>query len=514
MKTKNTQDLMDVNCKIDGDAIDKLFDNNNSVEPKLFIKRTTLNIHTHNNSNNELLKTLILTGDTEHFETVFDDIKNTHFSHFDSYDEVRVPNKIRAAISRDCDKRLKEIHPDIEVAKELVLIIASNFNNTWLLSKDARNERQEKGYKQLYHKILRSQVSIQGKTSDNTYKKIINFLIEGTKKGPIIEKGRGHSSFFHTSTEYKLTENYFGKGNEVVKLKTVYAKKLVKKYFFSKMHSLTSNKIGRLLLMFYSVIETPEEDKVIEKLDKLIEEGYSNKRGKKLIWAKTHRKKLEATKKYVFAEDYLKLFHELTDKFLIPIIGGENSGGRVVDSFTLMPSVLRVLFTIDGEPIEIPDYSALHPNIAVKIFDGDTKYITHKKIATELGIEENEVKIENLSFFNKSFGGEITNKDGKNVYISGMIYSPIYKFYEKNDQKMILNIKNNKEKNGYKETSKLLLTKEVEIMETVMERLFNEFGIITGYVYDALICSKENRNTVVKVMNEEILKFGVYTQAK
>ena len=102
MKTQNTKELMDVNRVIDGESIDQLF--NNNVKAEILREENYTQYKYPNNTSKGILKSLVLTGDTEHLEYVFDDLKNTHFSHFDSYDEIRVPNKIRAAISRDCEK--------------------------------------------------------------------------------------------------------------------------------------------------------------------------------------------------------------------------------------------------------------------------------------------------------------------------------------------------------------------------------------------------------------------------
>src|ERR1035437_10361686 len=90
---------------------------------------------------------------------------------------------------------------------------------------------------------------------------------------------------------------------------------------------------------------------------------------------------------------------------MIPIDGSAESGGRVVDSFTLMPSWIRNLVKINGKRLIECDYIALHPNIAIKLYGGKTEYITHGDVALELKLKVLPVKVEHLSFFNKKVWG-------------------------------------------------------------------------------------------------------------
>lgn len=53
--------------------------------------------------------------------------------------------------------------------------------------------------------------------------------------------------------------------------------------------------------------------------------------------------------------------------FLIPSAGDMFSGGRVVDSCTLMPAWVREQITIDGKNLAECDYTALYPNIGIKL---------------------------------------------------------------------------------------------------------------------------------------------------
>ena len=91
-----------------------------------------------------------------------------------------------------------------------------------------------------------------------------------------------------------------------------------------------------------------------------------------------------------------------------------------------MPSWIRSMCTVNGEPIEEADYSALHPNIAVKIYNGTTKYITHEAVAEELEMDVKNIKIEHLSFFNHKW---------ENMYAS-----PLFKYYSNSSPVMMENM--------------------------------------------------------------------------
>src|SRR5690606_23644479 len=105
--------------------------------------------------------------------------------------------------------------------------------------------------------------------------------------------------------------------------------------------------------------------------------------------------------------------------YLTPNVGDYKSGGRVVDSFNLMPSWIRSIVKIDNEEIIELDYKALHPNIAISLYKGSTKYLTHYKVANILKEELSSVKIEHLSFFNKR--------------LKDMMRSPLYHYYSKEE---------------------------------------------------------------------------------
>ena len=184
---------------------------------------------------------------------------------------------------------------------------------------------------------------------------------------------------------------------------------------------------------------------------------------------------------------------------MIPSVGDDKSGGRVVDSFTLMPSWIREQITVNGIKLTECDYIALHPNIAVKIYKGKLTYLTHQNIAELTGIDVKSIKIEHLSFFNKQW--------------LAMLKSPLFAFYSKHEPDMLSRIYYDKKEHGHKVTSAKMFSVEVAIMTDVVKHL-NTIGINVLYVYDALLCEEKDKTIVVETMNRIILEHGVYTCVK
>ena len=201
-------------------------------------------------------------------------------------------------------------------------------------------------------------------------------------------------------------------------------------------------------------------------------------------------------------QDNISLFGYLTaDGLMIPHPSGPAAGGRVVDSLTLMPSWIRNLILIDGQPIVEVDYSCMHPNIAMTLFGGTRQFINHQDVANSLGIPIEIVKRHHLSFFNKRY--------------QDMLRSPLWNYYATNEATMLSEVVRQKALSpfGHKDTSRKLFGKEVEIMTDVMGEFYLK-GIPSGYVYDAIVCKEDDRPEVTKTMNTVALDHGVYTSAK
>lgn len=415
---------------------------------------------------------------------------------------IKIPNKTARAICRYVSRHLlREINPNIDIAIELCLMFLSNLTDTYYRMQGIGFEPDtydKQGWKNLSSTALRCQFS----DSPDTYRKIINALEQGTNKGPIIEcdywKIEGFKSY-----SYRLSEAYRCKGVESYQLKTEYAKKLNYQNYHQRIETAMSNPIGRNLIQFYKIVKLPTIPEIEAEAKRLIELKYRTKKGK-LLTQKGKKKKSywKNPQERSFVEESIEIFEYLTsDGLMIPSVTSERGGGRVVDSFTLMPSWIRNLCRIEGELIEEADYTALHPNIAMFEYGGATQYLTHQQVADEIKIDVKEVKIEHLSFFNKRW--------------EDMKKSPLFEYYNQKEPELINNIFNHKDKSihAHKATSRALFKKEVEIMTNVIELLNNQ-GIYVGYVYDALFCHPKDFDVVKMTMNKVILKHGVMTRAK
>lgn len=303
------------------------------------------------------------------------------------------------------------------------------------------------------------------------------------------------------SYQYRLGSAYRSKGFVPYELHTEIVRKLFKNSCARKLKKAQDNVICVNLMEFYKTIVLPTEKEIEDEADRLIKEGYQ-KKGKKLARRnKRSNAYFSNVANLSFVEDALKVYQYLTKNgLMIPKPGNERSGGRIVDSFVLMPSWIRRLIKINGIPIAEADYSCLHPNIAMLLYRGDSRYLTHKDLINELGPDV-DVKQEHLSFFNKE--------------VWQMKKSPLFAYYQKDEPSMLQAIIVEKQSSEfeYKITSRRLFAKEVEIMTEVVSRL-NEQGIFVGYIYDALFFDPVNSKQVVDVMDEVAADFGVFTTAK
>jgi hypothetical protein len=420
---------------------------------------------------------------------------------FGSSDLVKLPSKIKYSLSQIPRKTLKLVHPDYQVAYELCLLFASQLTSTYFEVKAGTNPE---GWKSLNATYLMELVGVDS----CCYKRVREVLEYKLDNGAIIEcdyKKVSGSKNYH----YRFGSWYLDSKIHAYKLKSDIAKANLYKHYLKAFARASENSICRNLFYFYIDLRLPTIQEIEREATRLIKLGFKNKKGKKL--ARRNKQANSYFKNYeelTFVEDAIEIFKYLTNEkgIMIPTIGGEASGGRVVDSFTLMPGWIRNLVTYKGVNLRDCDYSCLHPNIVMHEYGGSSQYLTHEKLAEYLKIEELEVKIEHLSFFNKQFWQ--------------MKKSPLFKYYQENEPWMLENLINEKlnneikqKENKHKITSRRLFKKEVEIMTDAIEEL-NHQGIYVMYVYDALFCHPKDFDVVKMTMNKVILEHGVKTRAK
>jgi hypothetical protein len=407
---------------------------------------------------------------------------------------IKIPTKVEYVIKRFIPKKLlKAIHKDEDVARELCLMFLTQLTSTYF---DRIDRPEKNGWKSLHAEYLRDFLSLD----PMTYKDVITALEYPTKRGVIIECDydsiKGEKNY-----HYRFGGAYIGKGIVSYHLQTKEAQRLLNKHFIRVSGKSQSNPIVQNLIQFYEDVSLPTIEQIWEEGDRLRKSNYKTKKGKLL---KKLGKQGGANRKdeCSYIEDSIKIFKYLTeDGLMYPEVGNEKSGGRVYDSFTLMPSWIRQMIKINGEAIVEADYTCLHPNIAINLYDGKKEYLTHNDLGIEMSTDVSTIKKEHLSFFNKK--------------IWQMKASSLYRYYEKNEPKMLGNVIDEKRSSefNYNITSRRLFAKEVEIMTEVVEVL-NECFIYVGYVYDALICHSSDANKVKEVMDSVILKRGVKTSAK
>jgi len=412
------------------------------------------------------------------------------------YDVIKIPKKVEPFVKKHIPKRyLRAIHEDLDVAVELCLLFVSQLTSTYFTWKTGENPE---GWKKLHSKYLRELVFVDNKT----YVRIREALEFRSFEDSIIECDYVSQKNVHCYS-YRLSSNIIGKGIKDYELKTDIVRDLAKKNHAKKLKWICENEISRHLLEFYERLQLPTEEEINRAAKKLVSIGYKTNKGKKLTFLnKKARKSIEVCEHISYVEDSIELFKYLTEQgLMIPRKGSRASGGRVVDSLTLMPAFIRALISIEGEYIVVCDYSAFHPNIAVCLYGGKSEFLTHQQIAEESGLDKSVVKKEHLSFFNKH-PGQMKN-------------SPLYEYYMKKEPEMMRRLIDEKYtgKEKHKITSRRMLAKEVEIMTDVILCLASE-GIRVGYVYDALICHPRDAERVSQVMNDITLKHGVMTTAK
>jgi hypothetical protein len=384
---------------------------------------------------------------------------------------------------------LKKVHLVVETALELVMYFLS-----LLFSKIIDNMKNE--FKSMNAELLQTIFT----NNRSCYKNIINVLmLEVYDQGPIIEKGRNYQTNVR-SNEYKISDSYMSNGFTTFEIKTVKGMKVVQNHLFNQFAKLIANPITRNLLNIYPELQFPSLKQIHSEARRLIRLGHKLKNGKylKYLRKETSFKNDDA---YSYVEKSIEIYNYLIlDGLMIPKIGGEKAGSRVYDFISLMPSWIRRLIKINGEKIIELDYSSLHPNLTMKIYNGNNKFLTHDTLAKHLNLEIGTVKQEHLSFFNDE--------------VESMKKYDIYNFYFDNDSDMLNRVIADKEENGYKITSKKLLKEESRLMSRVIERLNKEFGLFVLYIFDALAIQEKDRARVCTVMNETALELGIFTTVK
>lgn len=523
--TSNQQHLIDnkhliIDTSIVSQPINNIYSNtNSSVYNNINISNNTSNnlseeptnniIYVTSNSEHDKLRDLlVLTGDTEQHSVDFINNEYAQLSLlFPNVNSILIPKKVEYNLKKYVSKSLlRDIHPDINIAIEKCLVFLSNLASTYYTDNKWKSLHSTKLHEQLKN------------GNDNTYyyKKVIKALTVGTKKdGSIIniKKSKDDIESYEIgiqTKQYKLTNTYLKAGLTEYIIKDDGIIQNRNKIFYKALVEANENSIVSNLFKLYPSIDLPSKEEILKEGKRLAKSGYTTKSGKKLTIRNKHKDSYwNDAKKRSFVEDNIELFSFLTKRgYMIPVAGKHTSGGRVVDSFNLMPSWIRKMVKVNGENIVESDYSAMHPNLAMTIYNGSSKHINHRNVAGYLDIHINKAKKENLSFFNKPY-----SPSKKTAEKGSMKASPLFDYYLENEPAMLNKIKEDKINNGYKSTTYKLFRLEVEVMTEVIKRL-NNADVYVMYVYDALYCSKGDYKLVSSTMNQVVKEMNINTMVK
>ncbi len=434
------------------------------------------------------------TGDTGDFQVFHNEERFKELAElFPIINSILVPKKAEHNLRKYVSKALlKEINSNIDIAVEKCLLLLSNLASTHYVED---SHLEENRWKRLHSKILDNQIG-----GDNIYKKIIDVLKLGTSTGAMLEVVEDDIPNVQCR-RYCIPESYYRTGLKEYLIKDIGIVQRRNKSYFEQLNNAMANPICNNLVKIYPKLELPTPTELLAIGKQWVKKGILTKKGKIPTLRNKHLNSY--WKDYgnrSFVEDNIKIFEYLTNRgFMIPSVCNERSGGRIVDSFTLMPSWIRGEITIDGKKLVECDYTALHPNLAMKEYEGTESFLTHPNVGERAKIHKNIVKIEHLSFFNKTW--------------NDMRLSPLFNFYSIHQPNMLQRIYLDKKENGHKITSMKLFKMEVDIMTDVIQYL-NSKGVYVLYVYDALLCEEKDQAFVTETMNRIVLEHGVFTRVK
>jgi hypothetical protein len=494
----NTEQMAMVNCN------DKLINQSTSstTYPSYTSYSSSLLIYvTDDRTENKSSKNPVNSGVKELYDIEITDENHTGFPLFfqNNINTIFIPKKVKTHLERCVPTQyLKNINRNKNIAVEMCLDFVSNLSST--IYSDNR-------WKSLSSTLIHEQTK---KGNDNTFVyphiiKALKYRTNTTEPIIMVKKNEYGKETYQEGVvckEYSLTDAYYRTGliQYIIRDKEILQKR--NRFFYSRLKKAQDNAIANNLIGLYSKIDLPSYDDILLEAKKLIKEKYKNKKGRTLSFLNKHPKSYyKDASARTFVEHNISLFEYYTSRgYMIPNVGSEKSGGRVVDSFTLMPSFIRKLVKIDGERTVEVDFKALHPNIAMSIYGASKKYLTHAQVAEDSNINIANVKIEHLSYFNKE--------------VRDMKRSPLYGYYNESETLMNASIMNEKQTSvkGHRITSMRMFAKEVEIMTECIKQL-NSKGIYVGYIYDALFCKQSDAKIVEETMNKVVLEFGVYTIA-
>lgn len=414
----------------------------------------------------------------------FDDVFFANYYDVKTISRIRVPFGAKVHLERKIPRKmLLSVHKEKDTAVELCLFLLSiisnkNFNHDWVRISSKKFRKIRYNYKNIIEVL---------KYTNGNFEPLI-IVKHNESNIETYEAGK-------ESKKFRLSKFYYNKNKVEYQLRNG---KIVNQYIKILKEALANNfdnAIIKNIVNLYPRISFPTYQQMIDEAKRLIKLNYVTKKGKKLIFRKDFKKGLNKDK-YVIVEDCIARSLAIMNNPEILEPSNSKAGGRVTYKLNLINSWIRHLIKIDNEEIVELDFKALHPNIAIKLYGGSQRYVTHQKIAEKLNIDVNRVKKQHLSYFNDQ------------VFIMKM--RKLHQYYLNDEPSLVQNIINDKKRYGYKITSRRMFGLEVQIMSEII-KILNSKGICLIYIYDALACKKSVLELVKKTMEEVVLKFGVFT---
>jgi len=413
------------------------------------------------------------------------DNNDAHRAGLRDYRILYIPKKVRYIVTNIIPvSQLAKVHSDKTTAREMLIYFTAMVSSPYSKSHHAI-ERWHSWHSRGLYGIFN--------TSSSAYTRVIELL----KEYGVIDVDMSYSVEEHKTRKYALSDAYFNRGHDSYTATSPWLVELLRKQHLARAVNTGDNPIANSMMKVYPRIELPTLEEINAVADMLIRDRVVLK-GARCVRRGTRYK---ATKEMPLRnlDDDIALFTRLTENgLLIPSISAA-AGGRVCDSFTLMPSWIRALVKLDGVNMAALDYRCLHPNIIMAIYgESRVKYLSHRQVSDETGIPLADVKVAHLSFFNRS--------------VNDMKRRELYKYYNTHHPEMMRRLIADKMSSpmGYKVTERMLMEKEVQMMTEVISRL-DEMDIHGVYVYDALYVNPMHREIVTSVMNDVALGHGVYT---
>jgi hypothetical protein len=186
----------------------------------------------------------------------------------------------------------------------------------------------------------------KGKDNTYVYKHVIDALCYSTTStSPVFEcfkNSSGTDSYLknYYSKQYRYHVSKRKKNLSTCELKFYDNIQQVRNHYLEQLSTANNNIICKNLISLYHKISLPNETEIEAQGKYLEKQKYRTKKDKLLTRLKGKSKEFYSNcEERSFVEDNIKQFNYLTNfGYIIPKIGDSKSGGRVVDSFNLMPS--------------------------------------------------------------------------------------------------------------------------------------------------------------------------------